>query len=309
MRGKVKGSSANDRPSSFVSLLSGWAQQGVESVLATRRILVDVASRQGAAAVKTLREGLSAPEHSARTILAERVVKGTANFIEAERILLTLAQEENKIVMTGVKERVGGHPAAAAIADRLHHTVDAFVEMQQDLATIASKQSQHWLKPVGKGKRHVDSRLVDVAREAMESFVTAQKKFLKVIAERPAKAPVVKAKETKTELPKLAREAAAAFIEAQKKLLDLAVDEMDVNLEAAGQVKKMLKSVRLMPIANLTTEGVKDFVDAEKTLITSMRKGEEPKAGPKPKRSPKPKAARRKRAEPAAAAHAAHVGA
>ncbi len=308
MRGKVKGFSANDRPSSFVSLLSGWAQQGVESVLATRRILVDVASRQGAAAVKTLREGLSNPEHSAR-ILAERVVKGTANFIEAERILLTLAQEENKIVMTGVKERVGGHPAAAAIADRLHHTVDAFVEMQQDLATIASKQSQHWLKPAGKGKRHEDSRLVDVAREAMESFVTAQKKFLKVIAEKPAKAPVVKAKETKTELPKLAREAAAAFIEAQKKLLDLAVEEMDVNLEAAGQVKEMLKSVRLMPIANLATEGVKDFVDAEKTLITSIRKGEEPKAGPKPKRSPKPKAVRRKRAEPAVAAHATHVGA
>jgi hypothetical protein len=94
MREQVKGSPANDRPASFVSLLSGWAKQGVESLLSTRRILVDVASRQGAAAAKTLREGLSDPAHSARTVLAERVVKGTANFIEAERILLTLAERE-----------------------------------------------------------------------------------------------------------------------------------------------------------------------------------------------------------------------
>jgi hypothetical protein len=298
MREKVKDSSANARPSSFVSLLSGWAQQGVESVLATRRNLVDVASRQSAAAVKTLREGLSDPKHSARTILNELVVEGTANFIEAQRILLTLAQEENKIVLTGVKERVGAYPAAATIADRLHHTVDAFVEMQQDLLAIASKQSQHWLKPEGKGKDHEGNRLVNVAREAMASFVSAQKKFLNVIAEKPAKAPAPagKAKETKTELPELAREAADAFIGAQKKLLDLAVQEMNVNLQAVGQVKEILKSVKLMPIANLTTEGVKDFVDAEKALIASIRKGEKPKAAPKAKRSPKPMAARRKAA-------------
>jgi hypothetical protein len=30
-----------ERPSSFVSLLSGWVQQGVESFFATQRILVD----------------------------------------------------------------------------------------------------------------------------------------------------------------------------------------------------------------------------------------------------------------------------
>jgi len=157
MRDRAKDSSPVDRPSSFVSLLSGWAQQGVESVLATRRILVDVASRQSAAAVKTLREGLSDPKHSARTILTDLVVEGTANFIEAQRILLTLAQEENKIVMTDVEERIGGYPAAAAIANRLHHAVDAFVEMQQGLLTIASKQSQHWLQPKEKGKRQLVS--------------------------------------------------------------------------------------------------------------------------------------------------------
>jgi hypothetical protein len=64
----------------------------------------------------------------------------------------------------------------------------------------------------------------------------------------------------------------------------------------------MLKSVKLMPIANLTTEGVKDFVDAEKALISSIRKGEKPKA----KRRPKSMAARRKAA---AAGPVAHVGA
>jgi len=295
MRDRAKDSSPVDRPSSFVSLLSGWAQQGVESVLATRRILVDVASRQSAAAVKTLREGLSDPKHSARTILTDLVVEGTANFIEAQRILLTLAQEENKIVMTDVEERIGGYPAAAAIANRLHHAVDAFVEMQQGLLTIASKQSQHWLQPKEKGKRQEHNPLVNAAREAMETFASAQRKFLNVIAREPAKVPTGKAKE-KTELLKLARAATDAFLDAQKKLLDLAGQEMNVNLQAAGRVKQMLKSLRLMPIAQLTTDGVKDFVDAEKALITSLGKGKEPKAAPKRKHSPQPKAVQQKAA-------------
>jgi hypothetical protein len=37
---------AHARPSSLVSLLSGWVQQGMESFFATQRILVDVAMRQ-----------------------------------------------------------------------------------------------------------------------------------------------------------------------------------------------------------------------------------------------------------------------
>ncbi|MGZ4839483.1 MAG: hypothetical protein ACXVZR_13115, partial [Terriglobales bacterium] len=55
---------AHPRPSSLLSLLTGWVQQGVENFFATQRVLVDVAMRQNAVAMKTLRDGLSDPEHS-----------------------------------------------------------------------------------------------------------------------------------------------------------------------------------------------------------------------------------------------------
>ena len=39
------------RESSFISLLSGWAQQGVQSYFATQRILLDLAMRQNASVI------------------------------------------------------------------------------------------------------------------------------------------------------------------------------------------------------------------------------------------------------------------
>ena len=54
MAKESNGPSANhERPSSFVSLLSGWAQQGLESFFATQRILVDLAMRQNTNAMKS----------------------------------------------------------------------------------------------------------------------------------------------------------------------------------------------------------------------------------------------------------------
>src|ERR1039458_8172004 len=44
---------AISRESSFVSLLSGWVQQGVENFFATQRILVDLATRQNASAMRS----------------------------------------------------------------------------------------------------------------------------------------------------------------------------------------------------------------------------------------------------------------
>ena len=50
------------RESSFVNLLSGWVQQGVENFFATQRILVDLAMRQNGTLVDVLREKLTAPD-------------------------------------------------------------------------------------------------------------------------------------------------------------------------------------------------------------------------------------------------------
>ena len=87
--------------SSFVSLLSGWAQQGVQSFFATQRILLDLAMRQNASLMHSLRQQLSDPHHSPTAILSEVTAEAIANFIEGQKILLELGQEQNEMLMTG----------------------------------------------------------------------------------------------------------------------------------------------------------------------------------------------------------------
>jgi hypothetical protein len=292
------------RTSSIMSLLSGWVQQGIESFFATQRILVDLAIRQNSNVMKSVRNAFSEPEYSPAAILSELVVEGTANFIEAQRILLDLAQKENEIVLNGVKERVGISSSAVAMTDLVRRSIDTFVEMQQEFLTIASKQTQHWLHATKGGKPFDGGQLVEIAREGMENFMRTQKKFLDVIAEETENAVSGKHATGKkiavTEIGKLAKEASDSFIDTQKKLLDLAGQQMHVNLQAAGRAIGMISPARL-PIATITTEGVKTFVDAEKALIDTMLKPRDHKAAPKPEPRPKvhPKA---KKAETAQAA-------
>ena len=297
---------AHPRPSSLLSLLTGWVQQGVENFFATQRVLVDVAMRQNAVAMKTLRDGLSDPEHSPLAILSELAIEGTSSFVEAQRILLNLAEQENEIIMNGVKERVAGSAPAVAMTDLLRRSIDTFVKMQHDFLKIASKQTLSWLEAVKAGKGYQATHLVELAREGMDTFVQAQKKFLDVIAQETSKATAGKAEPAlkhgkKTELSKLAREATNAFIDAQKKVLDVVGQQMNVNLKTAARSLELIAPSRLLPMANLTGEGVKSFVDAEKALIESMMK---PKNGAKVVSMERRRAARPRKAVKVQAAHA-----
>src|SRR5271166_77703 len=164
--------------SSFVSLLSGWAQQGVQSFFATQRILVDLAMRQNTSVMHSVRQQLSDPHHSPTAILSEAAAERVANFIEGQKILLELGQKQNEILMEGVKERVGEWPAAHAVADLLRRSVETFVDMQQEFLKIAGKQTHTWVEAAKSGKPYQSEQLVETAREAMENFVKAQKHFM-----------------------------------------------------------------------------------------------------------------------------------
>lgn len=277
-KNRKPGSSAqHGRPSTILSLMTGWIEQGVESFFATQRVLVDVAMRQNAAMMKTLQEGISDPEHSPVAILSDLAIEGTSSFTEAQKILLNLAQQENEIIMNGSKEQIAGLPRAVAVTDLVRRSLDTFIGMQQDFLTTTSKQTLHWLEAVKAGKGYQNPHLIDLAREGMETFVQSQKKFLDVVSQETAK--VASGKHDhgvkpvkKTELSKLAGEATNSFIDAQKKLLDVLGQQMNVNLRAVTRTMDLLSPARLMPVANITGEGVKDFVAAEKALIESMVK-------------------------------------
>ena len=269
------------RPSSFVSLLSGWVQQAMESFFATQRILFDVAMRQNTSTMKAMRESLSDPEHSPTSILSELAVEGTSNFIEAQRILLDLANKENEILMDGIKERVNGSKTALAMTNVMRRSVDNFVAMQHEFLTIASKQSEGWLHDRQSGnKAHEHNRLIELARDGMENFVKTQKKLLDVISEETTAVTSKDVRATKpgtrTEVTTLARESVNALVDAQKKLLDVAAQQMKMNLKMTNRASEMTMPMRL-PISKLTGEGVKSFVDAEKALIDSMMKANRPK--------------------------------
>ncbi|HEX3322067.1 MAG TPA: hypothetical protein VHR84_15280 [Terriglobales bacterium] len=268
---------AHGLPSTFLSLLTGWIEQGVESFFATQRVLVDVAMRQNAALTKTLREGIADRENSPVAILTDLAIEGTSSFMEAQKILLNLAHQQNAMMMDAGKERVANVPRAGAVADLVHRSMDTLIRMQQEFLTITSKQTIQWLEAIKEGKGYQNTHMVELAREAMETFVQSQKKFLDVISEETGKVMSGKhghvAKPVKPfELSQLADDATESFIDAQKKLLDVLGKQANVNLRAASRAMNFVSPARFLPMANITGEGVKNFVAAEKALIESMVK-------------------------------------
>jgi hypothetical protein len=246
---------------------------------------------------------------SPASIFTELAVEGASSFIEAQRILLNLAQQENELIATAVKGQIAGSTPGVAMIDLARRSLDTFIKMHEEFLTATSKQTMHWIEAVKAGKGYDVAPLAELARTEMENFGRAQKKFLEVIAQETAKATSGKPDHTtktvlEKELPKLAREAANSFIEAQKSLLDVLGQQMNVNLSAATRAMDLLSPTRLWPMAKRTGESVKNFVEAEKRMFAAMTK---PHKGPKvvtiAKRHPVHKAHARRTAK----AHLAHA--
>lgn len=226
--------------------------------------------------------------HSPLAIFTEMAVEGTSSLVEAQRALLDLVQQENAIVLNGVKERIANFVPGVAMTDLVRRSLDTLIGLQQELLTTTSKQTLEWVESTKAGKSDHTARLVEFAREGIETFTRAQKKFLEVIAQEAARAtnsqhgrevkPV-----KKTELAQLARAAGDAFIEAQKRLLDVIGQQMNVNLDLTTRSMEMISPAQLLPVANITGKEVKKFFEMEKSLITSVIKEQKPKAAARAK--------------------------
>jgi hypothetical protein len=271
---------------SIVSVLTGWVQQGVQSCFAMQRVILDLAMRQNAAVMHSLRKQLTDPNHSPAAVLSEAAGEGVTNFIEGQKTLVDLAKKQNEILMTGVKERIGDWPAAHALTELLRRSVDIFLHMQKEFLETAGKQAHTWMEISKDGKTYSRKHLNAWAREGMEIFVTSQKQFLDIIAEETLKAASGRRggikKVKKTEVLELAREATEAFIEAQKRFVELAGRQMNANVKTAGKTLELLKPFPFLPLAELTREGVKSYVDAQRALMNVIRPMAEHKYPGKP---------------------------
>jgi hypothetical protein len=229
-----------------------------------------------------MRHNTEPRQHSPWAILTELAVEGASSVIEAQRIFLNLAQQENDLLMNSVKERVGDSTPAAAMTDLMRRSLDTLIDMQQEFLTLTSKQTLQWLDAVQSGKGYPSAHLVDAAREGMQKFVHAHQKLLDVLAQetitatsgKPGHGPV-----KRTDPVKLAREAADLFLEAQKKVLDVASQQMSTNLKAASQAAETLSPARLANVTELPMKAVRSFFEGEKALFQSLvEKGKRPKA-------------------------------
>ncbi len=292
--------------SSVVSLLSGWAQQGAQTLFATQRILIDLAMRQNASVMHAIRRQLSDPLHSPTAILSEFAGEGMTTFLEGQKVLLDLGKQQNEILMSGVKERVGDCPRRHALIDLLRRSVDTFIHMQEEFLKIAGKQTHTWVDAAKAGKPYQPEQFVGVARESMENFVKAQKQFLDVVAEETAKATSGKhtngAKKMKqTELSDLARKATDSFIEAQKRLVEVAGRQVNANVKTAGKAMEILRPFPSLPLSELTREAVKSYVEAQKALMDVMVKPPNGAKGPRKAERHVRKPAKKAKMEPAVA--------
>jgi len=274
---KHEATRAHPKESSMISLLSGWAQQGAQTLFATQRILIDLAMRQNATVMHAIRQQLSDSQHSPTAILSEIAGEGLANFLEGQKVLLNLGKEQNKLVMTSVKERMGDSPRRQALVDLLRRSVESFIEMQEEFLKIAGKQTDTWVDSAKAGKPYQPEQFVDLARESMESFVKAQKQFLDVISEETATVTGARhahpGKKVKpTELSELARKSTDAFIEAQKRLVEVAGRQVNANVKTTGKAMELLQPFPFLPFNELTREVVKSYVEAQKALMDVMIK-------------------------------------
>ena len=262
--------------SSPFSLFTEWARQGTESFFATQRILVDLVMRQNANTMTAIRERLADVGTAPIAALTEMAGEGASNLIAAERVLFHLGQRENEILVGALQERTGNSAPAAAMTNVIRRSIDTLVDMQLHFLTLAAKQTDLWVDSAKSGRAFDGKALPELARESMETFVRAQKKFLDVISEEVTNftegATNAHTPGRKTQLPELAREAAEAFIDAQKKVLDVTAQQGDVNVKAARSMFDALNPFQPAIIKEFSRHTVENFVAAEKAMLEVMSK-------------------------------------
>src|SRR5208337_4118671 len=109
------------------------------------RILIDLVMRQNAQTLNTFQERLDEGRKIAGTAVTEMAGEGISNFIAAQRVLLNLAQRQNEIVTTAVKETVGGPAPVAALTDLFSRGIDTMIGMHQHLLTLAARHTDEWI--------------------------------------------------------------------------------------------------------------------------------------------------------------------
>ena len=165
------------------STLANWARQGMESFVATQKILLDLVAQQNSLALGFVRERVNFSPLRPLTGMVELTGQGITNFVAAQKILLDLAAEENALVLCGVKDGLGLSGTAAAMTDAVRDGVKAFVGMQKKFLDMVDEQTKAAVGALTEGKPYEGKSLAEVTRQGLENFISTQKKFLDLVTE------------------------------------------------------------------------------------------------------------------------------
>jgi len=149
------------------STLAHWARQGMESFVATQKILLDLAAQQNSLTLGFVRERVNFSPLRPLTGIVEMAGQSMANFVAAQKILLDLAAEENALMQSGVKEGLGLSGLPAAMTDAIREGVNAFVAMQKKFLDMVNQQSQAAVEAIKEGKRYEGKDLAEITREGV----------------------------------------------------------------------------------------------------------------------------------------------
>jgi len=272
-----------------VSTLAQWARQGMESFVATQKILLDLAAQQNSLTLGFVRERVNLSPLRPLTGAVEIAGQSLANFVAAQKILLDLAAEENTLLQSGVKEGLGLSGTPAAMTDAIRDGVNALVAMHKKFLDMVDKESKAVVEAIKEGKRFEGKNLVEITREGVENFVETQKKFLDLFVDvtRPHHNGKGQKGEKPVKMTELAKEGMDKFVESQKKLLDLATTEVE---EAMKTVEELARpSVEpSTSLGDFARKGIENFINAQKSLLDVATKPFLPPPAPVHTHTPAP---------------------
>jgi Asp-tRNA(Asn)/Glu-tRNA(Gln) amidotransferase C subunit len=254
------------------STLAHWARQGLESFVATQKILLDLTAQQNSLALGFVRERVNFSPLRPLTGMVDLAGQAMANFVAAQKILLDLAAEENALMLYGVRDGLGLTGTAAAMTDAMREGVQEFVHMQKKYLDMVGKQSQAAVAVITEGKPFEGKNLAEITRESVENFVHTQKKFLDLVTEvthaetNGKKGPKAHKPEARKKIAELAKQGMEKFVESQKELLDLATKQIE------GTMKTTQEMIRPSPepsttLGDFARRGVENFINAQKSLL------------------------------------------
>jgi hypothetical protein len=257
--------------------VSSWVKTGMDRLMASQKILMDLVANQNTIATNALKDQLDSVVASPGATLSGFAREGLHNSMEAQKVMLDLLRKQNDIVLGGVKDAVGNSGPISAMTELLRRSVKVLVESQQDFLTAAEKQTNAWLDSARAGEVFGDKEARQLIREGLDNFERTQRKLLDAFSEAASwsedkESPDTGSGEAKSDLGGMARDSADALLQAQKKILDLAGQQASASLKATRETIDMVEPPRQSTVESRGRESLDNLITAQKAQIDLLAK-------------------------------------